>query len=256
MAAADALGVPVGPERRLLQLGQAVVVGGDRTVRPEHVLGPPRPGRKLVLGSDTEPARSVLEAAQRADVLVHEATFAEEEVERARDTSHSTALDAARLARDANVRLLALTHLSTRYFGPELAREARRVFARTVVPRDFDTIDVPFHERGEPELVKGGALRERRRPAPQPTSATNGGGEASMMGMVQVAVAGDITEAEELQDILRSAGIDSVLEMAVDHHAAETENAPQKVLVPEQSLEAAQDAIESLTEPDDLISDA
>jgi hypothetical protein len=77
-----------------------------------------------------------------------------------------------------------------------------------------------------------------------------------MTRMVQVAVAGDVTEAEELESILQSAGIDAQLEPAVDHHPAETEDAPQKVLVPEASLEAALDAIESMTEPDELVSDA
>jgi hypothetical protein len=74
--------------------------------------------------------------------------------------------------------------------------------------------------------------------------------------MVQLAVAGDVAEAEEIQTILRSAGIESELETAVEHHPAETEDAPQKVLVPESSLEAAQDAIEALTEPDELIAEA
>lgn len=74
--------------------------------------------------------------------------------------------------------------------------------------------------------------------------------------MVQVAVAGDVAEAEEIQTLLRSAGIESQLETAVEHHPAATEDAPQKVLVPESSLEAAQDAIEALTEPDDLIAEA
>jgi hypothetical protein len=74
-----------------------------------------------------------------------------------------------------------------------------------------------------------------------------------MTRMVQVAVAGDVTEAEELQTILRSAGIESQVEVAVDHHPRETEDAPQKVLVPEGSLEAAKDAIEALTEPDELV---
>jgi ribonuclease Z len=178
--AADALGVPVGPERRLLQpgklsdqLGQPIVVDGSRTVYPADVLGEPRPGRKIAIGADTGPAASVVEAAAHADVLIHEATFAEEERERARETAHSTAVEAAAVARDAGVGLLALTHLSNRYFGPELAREAREVFARTVVPRDFDTIDVPFRDRGEPQLVKGGARRDRpersAEPVPNPT---------------------------------------------------------------------------------------
>jgi hypothetical protein len=74
--------------------------------------------------------------------------------------------------------------------------------------------------------------------------------------MVQVAVAGDVTEAEELESILQAAGIATQLEPAVDHHPTETEDAPQKILVPEGSLEAAIDAIESLSEPDELVSDA
>jgi ribonuclease Z len=108
----------------------------------------------------------VLRAADQADVLVHEATFCEEERERARETLHSTALDAAEAARDADVKLLAITHLSNRYFGPEVAREAQTVFENTVVPRDFDVIEIPFPERGSPALVKGGALE----PAPESVS--------------------------------------------------------------------------------------
>lgn len=160
VGAADAMGVPAGPERGLLQRGERVTLADGRTVGPEQVLGPARPGRKLVISSDTAPAPSVARAARDADLLVHEATFASEEGERARETAHSTAAEAAELARGANVGLLALTHLSNRYFGPELAREARAIFPRTEVPRDFDIIDVRFRERGGPELIKGGALRE------------------------------------------------------------------------------------------------
>ena len=87
-------------------------------------------------------------------MLIHEATFCEDERARARETGHSTARQAAQLALDANVKLLALTHLSTRYFPREIREEARALFAATVVPRDFDAIEVPFPERGEPELVK------------------------------------------------------------------------------------------------------
>jgi len=166
--AADALGVPSGPERGLLQAGDPVTLADGRTVTPDEVLGPPRSGRKIVLSGDTAPSPTVLEAARGAEVLVHEATFLEEERDRARETAHSTALEAAELAREAEVGLLALTHLSNRYFGPEAAREARTIFPDTVVPKDFDVIDVPFTERGAPTLIKGGVAHKRDVPEPQP----------------------------------------------------------------------------------------
>ena len=162
---ADALGVPFGRERGLLQRGEPVTLPSGRTVTPAEVLGPPRHGRKLVLSGDTAPIQSVVDAADGADVLVHEATFCEEELERARDTEHSTAAEAARIARDAGVKLLALTHLSTRYFGGDVEREAREIFPATVVPRDFDVIEIPFEERGTPELIRRGARRRRPSPA-------------------------------------------------------------------------------------------
>jgi ribonuclease Z len=155
--AADALGVPAGPARGALQHGEAVTLDDGTVVRPELVLGEARPGRKVVISTDTAPSRTVADAARGADVLVHEATFAEEELERARETLHSTAAQAAEVGRTAEVGLLALTHLSNRYYGGEIEREAQAVFAPTVVPRDLDIIVVPFQERGAPELVKGGA---------------------------------------------------------------------------------------------------
>ena len=106
---------------------------------------------------DTAPVQSVEIYAAGADVLVHEATFCEDERGRARDTGHSTARQAAEIAVTAEVRLLALTHLSTRYFPRDVRDEAREVFANTVVPRDFDSIEVPFPERGAPHLVKADA---------------------------------------------------------------------------------------------------
>jgi ribonuclease Z len=115
----------------------------------------------VVYSGDTAPSEVLRVLAEDADVLVHEATFTREESDRAAETMHSTASQAAELARDARVRLLALTHVSPRYFGPELVREAREIFPQTVVPRDFDTVEVPFAERGEPFLVKGGGLAER-----------------------------------------------------------------------------------------------
>src|SRR4051812_4108289 len=158
---ADALGVPNGPARGALQRGDSVMLDDGRVVTPADVLGPARPGRKVVLAGDTEPTPTVIEAAREADLLVHEATFCDDEAERAHDTRHSTARGAAAVAREAEVGLLALTHVSPRYSGREVADEAREVFASTVVPRDFDIIEVRFEERGGAELVKGGALPER-----------------------------------------------------------------------------------------------
>jgi ribonuclease Z len=157
VAAADALGVPPGRERGVLQGGEPLTLDDGRTITPDSVLGPARPGRKLVLTGDTAPSPGVVQAAHKADVLVHEATFGAEEAARARETLHATAAEAAEVAKLADVKLLALTHVSTRYFGSELAGEAREVFANTVVPRDFDVIEVPYPERGEPVLVKAGA---------------------------------------------------------------------------------------------------
>jgi ribonuclease Z len=123
-------------------------------VRPEQVMGPSRPGRKIVISGDTRPCETLRIAAHRADVLVHEATFAEDERERAVQTGHSTAAQAATIAEEAEVILLALTHFSTRYPISVLRDEARAIFADTVLPRDFDSIEVPFPERGRPELVR------------------------------------------------------------------------------------------------------
>jgi ribonuclease Z len=167
VAEADALGVPNGPERGALQRGERVTLQDGRTIVSDQVLGPPRAGRKIVMTGDTAPSDGIVEAAWGADLLVTEATFSEEERERAEETQHQTAAQAAEVARRAEVGLLALTHLSNRYFGPEIAREAREIFPETVVPRDFDVVEVPFEERGTPQLVKGGALH---RLEPEPVS--------------------------------------------------------------------------------------
>ena len=157
--AARELGVREGPDFGRLQRGETV--GG---VTPEQVMGETRAGRRIVISGDTAPCQAVEVFAHGAEVLVHEATLMEDERERARETGHSTAHQAAEIARDAGVKLLALTHLSTRYFPRELRDEARAVFPNTVVPRDFDEITVPFPERGEPALAK--AERE-----PEPAAA-------------------------------------------------------------------------------------
>jgi ribonuclease Z len=157
VAAADALGVPPGRERGILQAGGPLTLPDGRVVTADEVLGPARPGRKVVITGDTAPSPRVVQAAHGADLLVHEATFGSDERERARETMHATAADAAEVARLAGVGLLALTHVSTRYFGSELLEEARAVFPESVCPRDFDVIEVPFPERGTPRLVKAGA---------------------------------------------------------------------------------------------------
>jgi ribonuclease Z len=157
---AERLGVTPGPDFGRLQRGDTVA-----GVRPEQVIGEPRPGRRVVVTGDTAPTDATVVAAHRADVLVHEATFAHEEADRAALTGHSTARQAAQVAADAEVRLLALTHLSSRYSGGEIRDEARAVFPDTEVPRDFDTIEIPLPERGAPELARWDPGRHARQPA-------------------------------------------------------------------------------------------
>ncbi|MGI8430456.1 MAG: ribonuclease Z [Solirubrobacteraceae bacterium] len=148
-SAAIELGLKPGPEFGRVQRGETI-----RGVAPPRVMGTPRPGRKLVISGDTMPCEALTVAAYGADVLIHEATFAEEERIRAAQTGHSTATQAATVARDAEVVMLALNHISTRYAAGLLRDEARLVFPRTVLPRDFDTVEIPFAERGGPELVR------------------------------------------------------------------------------------------------------
>jgi ribonuclease Z len=154
------LGVPSGPAFGRLQRGEAVEAGG-RVVEPGEVMGEARPGRTVVFSGDSEPCDTTAAVAAGAELLVHDGTFADEELERARQTGHSTARQAAELAREAGVSLLALTHLSSRYFAPLIEKEARACFEQTVVPRDFDVIEVPLRERGEPALVRWRDYRER-----------------------------------------------------------------------------------------------
>jgi ribonuclease Z len=153
-ARAKELGVAPGPDFGRLQQGEAVQ-GRAGEVRPEQVLGEARRGRRLVFTGDTMPCEMTRAMAQRADLLVHEATFMHEGLERAQETGHSTARQAALLAAESEVALLALTHISTRYPVGPLQKEARTEFERTVVPRDFDRIEIPFPERGEPSHFQG-----------------------------------------------------------------------------------------------------
>jgi len=152
---AQRLGVTPGPDFGRLQRGEPV----DGVV-PGQVMGPPRAGRKIVLSGDTAPSDAVRVAAHEADLLVHEATFLHEGAARARQTGHCTATQAGQIARDAQVTMLALTHLSTRHLVRDIRHEAEREFPNTVVPRDFDVIDLPLPERGGPCLERGGEAED------------------------------------------------------------------------------------------------
>lgn len=146
--AAREAGVPEGQLWGRLQRGETVTLPDGRTVSPETIVGAPRPGRKVVYTGDTRPCKATIEAAIGADVLVHEATFSLEEADRARETDHSTAHEAAEVARMARVRRLVLTHVSARYSrdpGP-LLDEAQAVFPETVVARDGLEVDVAYRE--------------------------------------------------------------------------------------------------------------
>lgn len=157
--AAKRLGVQEGPAYATLQRGEPVI-GAMGPVRPEDVMGASRPGRRFAITGDTAPCSATVEAAQGAELLVHDASFAEEEAQRAADTGHSTVGQAAAVAREAGVKMLALVHISSRYHVGKVLEEAKKVFEPTTAPRDFDLIEIPFPERGEPKLVQNGA-RER-----------------------------------------------------------------------------------------------
>jgi ribonuclease Z len=144
------LGIKPGPLFARLQSGHSVFVD-DREVKPEEVLGPPRPGRKMVYTGDTRPCESVIEASRDADLLIHDGTLSEETKEYAIDYLHSTALEAAEVAKQAAVRHLILTHLSARYSDAEGARklkdEASQVFANTEIASDLLTVEVSYRDK-------------------------------------------------------------------------------------------------------------
>ncbi len=144
---AASLGVPKGPLWSRLQRGFDVKLPDGRVIKPEDVLGPRRPGRKIVYVGDTKPSENIANFAFGADVLIHEATFAEDLAERAEEDMHSTPSGAALIAKKAKVKLLVLTHISARYGDPEvLLEEARRTFPNVLVAEDFMNIDVPLRD--------------------------------------------------------------------------------------------------------------
>jgi ribonuclease Z len=144
---ARALGVPEGPLFGRLHRGESVEVEG-RLITAAELVGPSRPGLRVVYTGDTRPCRETLDIAQDADLLIHDATFAHDEAVRAKETNHSTAHEAAEVAKRARALRLALTHISARYADDArlLEREARAVFRDTVVAYDGLTIEVPYRD--------------------------------------------------------------------------------------------------------------
>ena len=142
------LGIPEGPLWGRLHKGETIILEDGRSIAPVDLVGAPREGRTVVYSGDTRPYLPVIEASRGADLLVHEATFGGDELERARETGHSTAAEAARVALEAGVRRLVLTHISPRYSrdAPELLAEARAIFPETVIARDGMTVEIPFAE--------------------------------------------------------------------------------------------------------------
>ncbi len=147
-ARARELGIPEGPLWGALHRGKAITLPDGRSIAPSDLVGAPRRGRSLVYTGDTRPHLAVVEAAREADLLVHEATFGGDEQERAKETGHSTAAEAARVAAEAGARRLVLTHISSRYNRDtaELLAEAKAVFPQTIIARDGLTLDVPYND--------------------------------------------------------------------------------------------------------------
>ena len=142
------LAIPEGPLWGQIHRGKAITLDDGRVIEPSVLVGPERPGRTVVVTGDTRPCAATIDAARNADLLVHEATFGDEEAERAIETGHSTAREAGRVAHDAGVRQLLLTHFSARYSRDayELLREAQQVHSETLIGKDGMEVDVPFRD--------------------------------------------------------------------------------------------------------------
>lgn len=140
------MGIPEGPLWGRIHRGEAVTLDDGRVIQPTELVGPPRRGRIVVITGDTRPCANTIAAARNADLLVHEATFGDEEAERAVETGHSTAREAARVAREAGCRRLVLSHFSARYSrdAQELEAQAREEFSAVTIGKDGMEIDVPY----------------------------------------------------------------------------------------------------------------
>ncbi|MEM2393667.1 MAG: ribonuclease Z [Candidatus Bathyarchaeia archaeon] len=145
---ARSLGVPEGPLWGRLQRGKEVKLQDGKIVKPEQVMGPPRPGRKIVYTGDTRPFEDLVEFAANADLLIHDATLDDELAERAMEDGHSTPSQAAEIAKRAKAKRLVLTHISARYKDASvLLNQARKIFKNTIVAEDFLRIDVPLLDK-------------------------------------------------------------------------------------------------------------
>ncbi len=153
---AEALGIPPGPWRRDLVNGQTITLPDGRQVHPDEVLGPTRQGTRLVHVGDVGRTEELVDVCRKADGLVIEATYLNEEAEMARDFAHLTARQAAELAERAGVRQLILTHISRRYRERDVLAEAQAIHPQTAVARDFDL----FQIRREAETVKSSVRKE------------------------------------------------------------------------------------------------
>ncbi len=142
------LGVTPGPDFGRLQRGESITTADGRAVHPGEVMDEARPGRKVVITGDTRPTQGIIDLAAGASVLVHDCTFADSERDRALETGHSTAREAAEVAHAAGVGTLVLTHLSSRHSWRELRDEARQVFPGALLPRDLDVLVVPYPDKG------------------------------------------------------------------------------------------------------------
>ncbi len=139
---AEALGVPFGPERRILVNGGSITLADGRVVKADDVLGDPIPGAKLVFVGDAGRVDNLVDEVRGADTLVIEATYLEVEADMARRFGHLTAAQSARLAAEAGVRELWLTHISRRYREAEVLAEAQAIFPNVHIARDFDRLKV------------------------------------------------------------------------------------------------------------------
>ncbi len=140
---AKELGIEPGPKYSRLQNGEKVKLSDDRVIKPQQVMGPPRPGRKVVYADDTRPSKKITKLAKNADVLIHDGTFAADLKKEAKIGGHSTVEDAAKIAKKAKAEKLILTHISPRYSEvSELEKQAQEIFPKTIFAEDFLEVNV------------------------------------------------------------------------------------------------------------------